>query len=83
MLYDFTLQVSPLSTHPELSNKKRFPYFFRTVPPDTFQASAILELLSQHGWKYVSIVYEDDGYGQQGLRGCVNAVLPLKFGVIT
>ena len=74
MLYDLKLQVSPLSTNPKLSNKKRYPYFFRTVPSDTFQASAILELLSQHGWKYVSIVYEDNEYGTQGLRGCISAV---------
>jgi len=64
-----SIQVSPFSTNPELSNKNRFAYFFRTVSPDNYQAAAIVRLLVEQGWRYVSVVYEDDFYGVQGFRG--------------
>jgi metabotropic X receptor len=38
-------QISYLSTSPALSNKDKFPYFFRTVPSDVNQAHAMLEIL--------------------------------------
>ena len=76
------MQVSPWSTHPDLSEKNRFPYFFRTVPPDTHQAAAIVRLLVEQGWSYASIVYENDFYGLQGYRGIftltIASTLPLK-----
>ena len=34
-------QVSYLSTAVVLSNKELYPYFFRTVPSDTFQAKVL------------------------------------------
>ncbi|CAG7820054.1 unnamed protein product, partial [Allacma fusca] len=38
-------QISYMSTSPQLSNRERFPYFFRTVPSDVNQAHAILDIL--------------------------------------
>nr|CAD7204939.1 unnamed protein product [Timema douglasi] len=38
--------VSYMATSTSLSNKERFPYFFRTVPSDINQAHAMLEILS-------------------------------------
>eukprot|EP00058_Branchiostoma_floridae_P028593 XP_002614084.1 hypothetical protein BRAFLDRAFT_67330 [Branchiostoma floridae] len=64
----FTLpQISYWSTSPELSIKKRFPYFSRTVPSDEFQARAIMDIVTTFNWTYISVVYEDSNYGQQGL----------------
>nr|CAD7401918.1 unnamed protein product [Timema cristinae] len=37
--------VSYMATSTSLSNKERFPYFFRTVPSDINQAHAMLEIL--------------------------------------
>ena len=37
-------QVSYLSTAVVLSNKELYPYFFRTVPSDTFQAKVKVSL---------------------------------------
>ncbi|KAI8489782.1 hypothetical protein Bbelb_324120 [Branchiostoma belcheri] len=61
------LQISYWSTSPELSIKKRFPYFSRTVPSDEFQARAIMDIVTTFNWTYISVVYEDSNYGQQGL----------------
>ncbi|CAL1263630.1 unnamed protein product, partial [Larinioides sclopetarius] len=51
-------QVSFFSTSPELSNKKRFEYFLRTVPSDTNQADAMVQIVMRLNWTYISILYE-------------------------
>ncbi|XP_076306569.1 metabotropic glutamate receptor 2-like [Tachypleus tridentatus] len=56
-------QVSFFSTSPELSNKQRFEYFLRTVPSDTNQAQAMVEIVKILNWTYVSILYEESTYG--------------------
>ena len=38
-------QISFFSTSPELSNKDRFEYFLRTVPSDTNQVRAMVEIV--------------------------------------
>ncbi|XP_054267413.1 metabotropic glutamate receptor 4-like [Macrosteles quadrilineatus] len=58
--------VSYMATSPALSNPDRFPTFFRTVPSDVNQANAMLELIRRFNWTYVSIVYSDSEYGNQG-----------------
>ncbi|KAL2735883.1 metabotropic glutamate receptor 4 isoform X1 [Vespula squamosa] len=59
-------QISYMATSPALSNKKIFPHFFRTIPSDLNQAHAMLEILKQFEWTYVSIVYSDTEYGNHG-----------------
>ncbi|XP_063223733.1 metabotropic glutamate receptor 3-like [Bacillus rossius redtenbacheri] len=61
-------QVSYMATSPALSNKERFPYFFRTVPSDINRAHAMLEILGKFNWTYVSVVYSDDAYGTHGFK---------------
>ncbi|XP_075540467.1 mangetout [Dermacentor variabilis] len=56
-------QVSFFSTSPELSNKKRFEYFLRTVPSDESQVKAIVGIVTLLKWTYVSILYEESTYG--------------------
>ncbi|GFQ96439.1 metabotropic glutamate receptor [Trichonephila clavata] len=58
-------QVSFFSTSPELSNKQRFEYFLRTVPSDTNQADAMVQIIQELNWKYISILYEESNYGIQ------------------
>ncbi|KAJ8688366.1 hypothetical protein QAD02_024161 [Eretmocerus hayati] len=69
-------QISYMATTPSLSSKDRFPHFFRTVPSDVNQAHAMLELLKQFGWTYVSVVYSDTEYGKRGYETLV-FLLPL------
>ncbi|OQR79315.1 metabotropic glutamate receptor-like [Tropilaelaps mercedesae] len=59
-------QISYQSTSPTLSNKGKFEYFFRTVPSDSNQVLAIMEILKEFRWTYVSIVYSDTDYGNRG-----------------
>nr|KAG5713663.1 hypothetical protein BaRGS_024711 [Batillaria attramentaria] len=61
-------QVSFFSTSDDLSNKELFPYFLRTVPPDRFQFRAIFSIIQQYGWSYISVVYREGSYGENGFK---------------
>ncbi|XP_071805460.1 metabotropic glutamate receptor 2-like [Asterias amurensis] len=61
-------QISYWSTSPDLSNTDRFPYFYRAVPSDQYQAQAMIDIVLHFNWSYVSIVYENSNYGVQGIE---------------
>ncbi|XP_071784268.1 metabotropic glutamate receptor 4-like isoform X2 [Asterias amurensis] len=65
-------QVSYASTSPELSDKSRYDYFLRVVPPDTYQAQAMLDIVTALGWKYVSTVASAGNYGENGISAFRN-----------
>ncbi|XP_072043481.1 metabotropic glutamate receptor 3-like [Amphiura filiformis] len=50
----------------ELSDINRFPYFVRTVPPDSLQARVIIDLLLRYDWKYIALYFSMDSYGSNG-----------------
>nr|KAG5713661.1 hypothetical protein BaRGS_024709 [Batillaria attramentaria] len=60
--------VSFFSTSDDFSNKYLFPYFLRTVPPDRFQFRAIFSIIQQYGWSYISVVYTEGSYGENGFK---------------
>ena len=60
-------QVSPASTAKALSDKSRFEFFARTVPPDTFQAMAMMDVMEMFNWSYVSTIYSEGSYGESGI----------------
>ena len=64
-------QISYASTAKVLSDKTRFEYFFRTVPPDSLQARAIADIIFMFNWTFIHTIYSDDAYGNEG----INAVL--------
>jgi ABC-type branched-subunit amino acid transport system substrate-binding protein len=45
--------ISPASTAEDLSDKTLYPYFSRTVPPDTQQAQAIVDVCLLYSWTSV------------------------------
>ncbi|KAI8895831.1 periplasmic binding protein-like I [Globomyces pollinis-pini] len=51
------------STSPILSNKAKYPNFFRTVPQDSAQAVAIVGFIKSHGWKKIGIIHSNEPYG--------------------
>ncbi|XP_071960232.1 metabotropic glutamate receptor 7-like [Antedon mediterranea] len=65
-------QISYASTSPELSDKMRFDYFLRVVPPDTFQSQAMFDIVKFMGWTYVSTVAEAGEYGENGIDAFIN-----------
>lgn len=46
----------------------RFDYFARTVPPDTFQSIALVDVVKSANWSYVSTVYSEGSYGESGIE---------------
>ena len=61
--YHGITQISPMATSDVLSEKDKYPYFMRTIPPDKFQVKAIISILLHFGWTYVTLLYENDKYG--------------------
>ena len=65
-------QISYGATAETLSDKSRFDYFFRTVPPDSLQARAIADIIIYFNWTYVIVLHSDDDYGNGGIRALQN-----------
>lgn len=65
-------QISYASTAKFLSDKTRFDYFFRTIPPDLFQARAMVDLIVRFNWTYVIAINSADTYGREGIRALVD-----------
>ncbi|TFJ97406.1 Metabotropic glutamate receptor 6 [Platysternon megacephalum] len=59
-------QISYASTAPELSDNNRYDYFSRVVPPDSYQAQAMLDVVKALGWNYVSTLASEGNYGESG-----------------
>ena len=66
-------QISYSSTSTVLSNKKYYPSFLRTIPPDDYQAMFIIDIFKRFKWTYVSFIASDDAYGRLGVEN----LLPL------
>ena len=61
-------QISPASTAKVLSDKSRFEFFARTVPPDDYQAITLVDLVERFNWTYVSTVASEGSYGESGIE---------------
>ncbi|XP_069618615.1 extracellular calcium-sensing receptor-like [Ranitomeya imitator] len=66
-LYSYP-QISHYSTSHQLSDHKKFPSFFRTVPSDAFQSLGLAKLVLHFGWTWVGLLAIDNDYGQQGIQ---------------
>lgn len=60
-------QVSFGATVVKLSDKDIYSYFFRTVPPNSFQGRALVDVVQHFGWNYVMTVYSAGSYGEPGM----------------
>ena len=67
--------VSYASSSAALSNKNLYEYFLRTIPPDSFQANAMVDLISYFGWEYVSVIFNDNTYGEPGTDAFIDSAM--------
>ncbi|XP_018416488.1 PREDICTED: extracellular calcium-sensing receptor-like [Nanorana parkeri] len=61
-------QISYFSTSSLLSDRTKFPSFFRTVPSDAFQSQGLAQMVMHFGWTWVGLVAADNDYGQDGIK---------------
>ncbi|XP_070571996.1 uncharacterized protein [Ptychodera flava] len=61
-------QVSFGSTSIELENDELYPFFLRTIPVDDKQAEAMVSILLEYRWFYVSTVRSNSTYGLTGME---------------
>ncbi|XP_071113517.1 metabotropic glutamate receptor 1-like [Haliotis cracherodii] len=60
-------QIGYSATSEDLSNK-RHKYFLRVVPPDNYQAQAMVDIVRHFNWTYISTINSDGNYGVRGMR---------------
>lgn len=61
-------QISYGATANLLSDKSIYSYFFRTVPPDVWQAQAMADIVLELGWNYVITINSNSLYSEKGIE---------------
>lgn len=64
-------QISFLASCPCLSDRAKFPTFFRTIPSDIYQARAMAQLAIRFHWTWIGAVVVNNDYGQLAIQVCI------------
>ena len=54
------VQISFSSSSPELSDRKKYPHFFRTIPDDTSFNVPRIALLKKFKWTHVGTIFQEE-----------------------
>nr|XP_043878340.1 extracellular calcium-sensing receptor-like [Solea senegalensis] len=60
--------VSYYATCSCLSDRQKFPSFFRTIPNDAFQVNAMIQVLKHFGWTWAGLLISSNDYGVYAAR---------------
>ncbi|CAE1162825.1 unnamed protein product [Acanthosepion pharaonis] len=60
-------QISYSATSRILSDRSEYTSFFRTIPSDTYQVKAMVDIMEYFNWTYISLFGSDNSYGQLGM----------------
>ena len=76
-------QCSFASGSYDLTDKKIYPYFFRTIGSVILYGESLVDWVDSMGWNMFAIIYTNDAVGQQMLRAVKNQANKRNINVMT
>ncbi|KAG7495476.1 extracellular calcium-sensing receptor-like [Solea senegalensis] len=61
-----------------LSDRQKYPTFFRVIPSDDYQVKAIAQLLVHFNWTWVGLLRGDNDYGRFAAKGLLRELQETK-----